>query len=134
MSKIVETTAQAIMIPNPYCVSEDALASKILGEMLEKRIMSAIVVDGQRIKGIVTSTDFVDAIADHEHGEWLVRTPLSEIMATALIYVKPTASVLEVAKKMHQSRVRHIIVMDVFEPIGIISHIEILTWWHSSHA
>lgn len=123
------TIVSEIMIHNPYAVADDQNALEVLTQMIERGVMSAVVMEGQRVSGIVTSTDYIDAIGDHAGGSWLKSVPVSAIMARNLVAVSPHSPVNEVATIMRRHRIRHVIVVEVFDAVGIISHAEILKWW-----
>jgi CBS domain-containing protein len=55
-----------IMTPNPVTVNEDAALPEIVRTMESRNVRRLPVVSGKRLVGIVTHTDFVQAIADFD--------------------------------------------------------------------
>jgi acetoin utilization protein AcuB len=57
-----------VMAPAPFCVSPDANLPAVLREMVAQKYGSAVVVEGERVVGMLTTIDTQDAFAD-----WLER-------------------------------------------------------------
>jgi acetoin utilization protein AcuB len=56
------------MVPGPFCVSPEANLHAVLREMVARKYGSAVVIEGDRVVGILTTVDTQDAFAD-----WLER-------------------------------------------------------------
>lgn len=57
-------TVGEIMTPHPVTIGEDAVLSEIVRTMERKSVKRLPVVNGERLVGMVTQTDFVQAFAD----------------------------------------------------------------------
>ncbi len=55
--KSEEITVRAAYSPNPYCVDVDTSIVKVLGQMVERHIGSALVLKKEKLVGIFTTTD-----------------------------------------------------------------------------
>ena len=51
------------MTPAPYAVAPDALLADVAREMAERKYGSAVVMDGDKVVGLFTSTDALSALA-----------------------------------------------------------------------
>ncbi|HEY2388911.1 MAG TPA: universal stress protein [Candidatus Binatia bacterium] len=59
MNVLAHTRVDAVMTPNPATVSPDAALADAAREMLQRRVRALPVVDGERLVGIVTSSDIL---------------------------------------------------------------------------
>lgn len=57
-------TVGEIMTPHPVTIGEDTMLSEIARIMEQKRVKRLPVMNGERLVGMVTQTDFVQAFAD----------------------------------------------------------------------
>lgn len=62
------------MSRDPYVVAPDVPLSKVARAMLERKIGSAVVVDGRRIAGLFTITDALQALVEALDGTYARRT------------------------------------------------------------
>jgi acetoin utilization protein AcuB len=59
-----ELAVEEAMTDEPYAVSPDAPLDEVCGEMAEKRIGSAVVVQNHKVVGIFTTVDVCRALAE----------------------------------------------------------------------
>jgi len=87
--------------------------------MAEKNIGALVLVEGERVVGIVSEHDYARKIV------LLARsskdTPLRDIMSTPVLYVRPDQSSEECMALMTENRLRHLPVMDGGRLIGLVS-------------
>lgn len=57
-------TVEVCMRPEPYAVPPDTDIREVAREMEQRRIGSAIVLDGEKVLGIFTTTDALRVLAD----------------------------------------------------------------------
>lgn len=57
-------TVEDAMTPDPYAPSPDTLLVEALRVMIERKIGSAVIMDGGQVVGIFTSTDAMRALVD----------------------------------------------------------------------
>ena len=87
--------------------------------MAEKNIGALLVLDGQRIAGIVTARDYARKIV--LLGRSSRETTVGDIMSSPVMYVRPDQSNEECMALMTDNRVRHLPVVDKGRLIGLIS-------------
>jgi CBS domain-containing protein len=87
--------------------------------MREEDIGSVIVMDSDRVHGILTDRDIViRALADGRDPE---DTEVGSICSTELQTIAPDASVQEAVELMRSKAVRRVIVLEGQTPVGILS-------------
>lgn len=59
-----EVTVEDAMTTNPYAVSPDTPLDEVAREMAERKIGSAVVMDGSTVIGVFTTTDALRALAE----------------------------------------------------------------------
>ena len=59
-----DITVTETMTANPYVISPDAMLSDVAREMVNRRIGSAVVVEGGEVVGIFTTTDALMAMQE----------------------------------------------------------------------
>lgn len=59
-----DITVSETMSANPYVIAPDAMLSEVTREMVNRRIGSAVVVEGGEVVGIFTTTDALMAMQD----------------------------------------------------------------------
>ena len=91
----------------------------LLSSLAQHNVGALIVVDGDRVLGIVSERDIVRRIA--EHGATLLDAPVSQIMTTSVLSCSSQDSVDSIAETMTERRVRHMPVIDDGELVGIVS-------------
>lgn len=94
-------------------------ASEALRVMAEHDIGALLIVDGERVVGIVTERDMVRKLAHPGHN--LATTPVSTIMTDRVLYVEPSQTIEECMALMTDKHLRHLPVIDGGRLIGIVS-------------
>ena len=88
-------------------------------QMADKNIGALLVVEHERVVGIVSERDFarkIVLVARSSSG-----TPVRDIMTSPVMYVRPEHSSEECMALMTKNRLRHLPVMDNDKLIGVIS-------------
>jgi acetoin utilization protein AcuB len=57
-------TVEEAMLPGTYVVSADAPLGSVAADMAELKVGSAVVLDGERVIGVLTAVDALRALAD----------------------------------------------------------------------
>jgi CBS domain-containing protein len=88
---------------------------------LRLRGVGALVVsaDGRRIEGILSERDIVRRLA--ERGEAIMHEPVSSAMTTEVVTCQPDDDLERLARRMTETRCRHLPVVVDDELVGIIS-------------
>lgn len=112
------TTVGEIMATALFSIDPTTTVAEAATVMGERRIGSALVMDGDRLLGIFTERDIVRALgqhfdaAGHEVLEWMTADPVS---------VAPGTSVEEALKLMLDRGFRHLPVSEGDRVLGVVS-------------
>ena len=87
--------------------------------MAEKNIGALLVLEEQKIVGIVTERDYARKIV--LMGRSSKETPVRDIMSSPVMYVRPDQTNEECMALMTENRLRHLPVVDQGKLIGLIS-------------
>jgi CBS domain-containing protein len=102
-----------------WSIAPDATVYEALTMMAEKNVGAVLVMEGNRLVGILSERDYARKIA--LHGKTSKDTLVREIMTERVMYVRPEQTAEECMALMTDKRVRHLPVMEGDEVIGIIS-------------
>ncbi len=117
------TTASDILKSKPqqgvHAIAPTASVFDALQLMASKGVGALLVMEGERVAGIVTERDYARKIAlmSRTSKETLVR----EIMTSEVMYVHPHQTSEECMALMTENRLRHLPVMDDGHLLGLIS-------------
>ena len=87
--------------------------------MADKNIGALLVMEADRIAGIVTERDYARKIVLMSRSS--KETPVREIMTSAVMYVRPGQTSDECMVLMTENRLRHLPVIDGDKLLGLIS-------------
>ena len=87
--------------------------------MAEKNIGALVVMQDEKIVGIITERDYARKIVLMARSS--KDTPVSDIMTSSAMYVSPTQRSEECMALMTENRVRHLLVVDGGKLAGLIS-------------
>jgi CBS domain-containing protein len=87
--------------------------------MAEKNIGGLVVMEGERVVGIITERDYARKIALKARSSR--ETPVRDIMTAPVMYVRPDQTSQECMALMTGNRLRHLPVLDRGKLIGLIS-------------
>lgn len=91
----------------------------LLEELARHNIGAMVVLDGDRLVGIVSERDVVRRL--NERGAALLNVPVEEIMTTDVVTCGPDETVDRLAAIMTERRIRHMPVVSGGELVGIVS-------------
>jgi CBS domain-containing protein len=112
------TTVAEIMATALFSIDPTTTVAEAATVMGERRIGSALVMDGDRLLGIFTERDIVRALgqhfdaAGHEVAEWMTPDPVS---------VSPSTPVDDALKLMLDRGFRHLPVAEGERVLGVVS-------------
>ncbi len=86
--------------------------------MSERSVGCAVAIEKEKVAGIITERDLLHAIAREQN---IDDTPVSEIMTREVVSGESGWDLLKAIKTMTDGGFRHLLVMDMDEPIGIVS-------------
>lgn len=102
-----------------WTIHPDANVFQALGLMAEKGIGSLVVMENDRIVGLITEHDYARKII--LKGRSSQDTHVRDIMATNVLYIQGRQTVHEAMAVMTDKRIRHLPVMEANKLVGIIS-------------
>ncbi|MFN0040948.1 MAG: CBS domain-containing protein [Burkholderiales bacterium] len=100
-------------------VRPDSTVLDALRVMAEKEIGAVLVLEGDRLAGILSERDYARKVV--LEGKSSKDTPVSEIMTSKLVCIQPDQSVEECMGIMTDKRIRHLPVLDHKKVVGVIS-------------
>lgn len=86
--------------------------------MTDRGVGCAVVVENEKVAGIVTERDILRAIANDQKMD---DTKVEEIMTRDVVSGAPGWDILRAAKAMTEGGFRHLLVMEMDDPVGIVS-------------
>jgi CBS domain-containing protein len=113
------TTARDIMSSKIVMIESNVSAVEIAKIMDKNKVSSVIITKDQLPIGIVTERDLVSKIVAQNKKPSEMKT--IDITTTPLVVVSPLTPADEVAEKMVDKKIRRIVVMDMDQPLGIIT-------------
>ena len=118
----MKTAAQILKSKPEQIVHAIAPAASVFDAvklMAEKNIGALLVMEGERILGIVTERDYARKII--LMGRASKETPVTDIMTSEVMFVRPNHTSEECMALMTENRVRHLPVVDNGKLVGLIS-------------
>jgi len=114
------TTVQEVMTKHVVCMQVETALDKAAATMRDQGIGDVVVVDGDRVVGLVTDRDIVvRAVAD---GREPTNTTLGSVVSRDLVAVRPDDTAQEAALLMRDRAVRRVLVLDEEDGlVGILS-------------
>ena len=105
--------------PDVWSMAPDAMVYDALKLMAEKNVGAVLVMDANRIVGILSERDYARKVI--LHGKSSKDTPVREIMTERVVYVRPQQTAEECMALMTDKRVRHLPVLEDDQVVGVIS-------------
>lgn len=102
-----------------HSISSDATVYDALKMMSEKEIGALVVMEGEKVAGIISERDYARKII--LKGKTSKDTLVREVMSSHVIHVRPENTVEECMILMTGKHVRHLPVFDKGAFVGIIS-------------
>ena len=102
-----------------YSVTPTATVYEALGVMAEKRIGAVLVLDGNRLVGILSERDYARQVV--LKGKTSKDTPVRDIMTSNVFCVSPDRTMEECMAIMTERRCRHLPVLIDGQVRGILS-------------
>jgi CBS domain-containing protein len=118
----MQTVAQILQSKKnqPVCnIAPAALVVDAVKLMAEKGIGALLVMDGEKIVGIITERDYARKVV--LMGRSSHDTAVKDIMTSSVMYVSPDHTNEQCMALMTENRLRHLPVIDAGKLIGIIS-------------
>ena len=124
-------TVADIMQAEVRVVTSDTPVSEVVVSLADAQVTGLPVVDARnRVIGVVSSTDLIDAQAETRSAEerqvLLEHTPVRDIMTPRPLMIESTAEVQEAARHMLYTEVRRLFVEENGVLVGVISQTDIV--------
>jgi len=113
-----------VMVSDPVTVSPNTSVREIAKIMKEKNIGSVIVVENDRMVGIVTEEDLIRRVL--AEGKDPERTQAADVMTRPVVYVSPDTELKEAALLMARLGIGHLPVLEGNRVVGIIAEYDIV--------
>lgn len=104
---------------NVYSIAPDQTVYEAIAKMDELNIGALLVVNNQRLKGIISERDYRSKVI--LKGRSSKSTDVSEIMTEDVYYVSPADSVNNCMSIMTEKKIRHLPVMEGDDIVGVVS-------------
>lgn len=115
--------ARDLAVRQPVTIRADATLSEAAALMDEKAVGALLVVDGQRLVGIVTDRDLaVRALARHAPLDGRV----DSVMTTDVVSLPPDVDVREAFKVMRSHALRRLPLLEGGRPVGMVTTDDLL--------
>lgn len=102
-----------------FSLATSAMAREAARGMSERNVNSVLVTAGERLVGIITSTDLVRKVMSA--GLDPDTTPVGEVMTPDPQTAAPGSSAIEALHRMHDGHFRHLPVVDNGKIVGVVS-------------
>src|SRR5438128_1177889 len=102
-----------------YSIRPDAKVIEALQLMAQKDVGALLVMDGERLAGIISERDYARKVI--LQGRSSHDVPVREIMTADVVRVEPARTVEECMSLMTQRRIRHLPVCEGDQLIGLVS-------------
>ena len=104
---------------NVWTIDPEALVIDALKLMAEKRVGALLVVEGEKLVGVLSERDYARKV--ELHGQSASNTRVKEIMTREVLYVRPDQTVADCMALMTTRRVRHLPVFSGDQLAGIVT-------------
>jgi len=109
-----------------WTISPDKIVFEAIQVMAEKNVGALLVMDGDRLAGIISERDYTRKIAIK--GKSSRDTKVQDIISSPAISANPASTVEECMRLMTDNRVRHLPVLDGSKVIGVVSIGDLVNW------
>lgn len=114
VSQILRTKGDSVFTTEP---------SEQVGEVAKllhaRRIGALVIMEADRVVGIVSERDVVRALA--EHGASALQRPVSDFMTSNVLFADPGETVDKMLERMSDRRIRHLPVCRLGRLVGMLS-------------
>ena len=121
VSQILRTKGDAV-----FTVKPTETVAQVASLLTSRRVGALVVLDADRVVGIVSERDLVRAVA--EKGAEALKRPVSEFMTADVLYAQPGETVDSLLSRMTDRRIRHLPVCKNDRLVGIVSIGDLVKW------
>jgi len=114
VSQILRSKGDLVFTARP-----DETVGEVAGLLNTRKVGALVVLDAERVVGIVSERDIVRAVA--EGGAEALSRPVSSCMTKDVLYAEPGETVDQLLSRMTDRRIRHLPVCRNERLVGIVS-------------
>lgn len=114
VSQILRSKGDLVFTARP-----DETVGEVAGLLNTRKVGALVVLDAERVVGIVSERDIVRALADG--GAEALSRPVSSCMTKDVLYAEPGETVDQLLSRMTDRRIRHLPVCRNERLVGIVS-------------
>jgi CBS domain-containing protein len=107
-----------VAIRHLVTVSPDSSLRRAAQVMTDRGVGAAVVVGSEHVVGIITERDLLHAVAGKRNVD---ETKIEDVMTRDVISGAPGWDILRAVHTMTQGGFRHLLVMEMNDPVGIVS-------------
>jgi len=116
---ISEIKSEAVMRSPPVMVSTSDPASKVIGNMLKNDVGCVLVVEDNKLVGLITEKDILDRVTMAQRDS--EKTYAKEIMSTSVVTIEADRPLIEALKTMRDKGIRRVAVVKEGSPVGVLT-------------
>ena len=109
-----------------FTVAPSETIAAVASLLHSRRVGALIVLDAERVAGIVSERDVVRGLA--EHGAAALGQPVASIMTRDVLFADPGETVDSLLTRMTDRRIRHLPVCQKDRLVGIVSIGDLVKW------
>jgi len=102
-----------------FTMAPDAALSEVVAELAKRKIGAVLIMDGDRLAGILSERDVVRVLA--AQGAGALQATASTVMTSAVETCGMDDLIDDVMERMTRSRFRHMPVVDAGTLVGLVS-------------
>lgn len=121
VSQILRTKGDSV-----FTITPSETVAVVAGHLHAKGVGALIVLENERVAGIVSERDIVRAIA--AHGAGVLSRPVSDFMTANVLTAEPGETVDSLLTRMTDRRIRHLPVCKNDRLVGIVSIGDLVKW------
>ena|SRR5689334_22625748 len=121
VSQILRTKGDQV-----FTIKPADLVGAVAELLHSKRVGALIVVEKDKVAGIVSERDVVRAVASH--GAAALTRPVSDFMTANVLFADPGETVDALLSRMTDRRIRHLPVCKGDKLVGIVSIGDLVKW------
>ena len=121
VSQILRTKGDSV-----FTIKPGDLIGAVAEFLLSKRVGALVVLEGDKVAGIVSERDVVRAVATQ--GSAALKRPVSEFMTSNVLTAAPGETIDALLSRMSDRRIRHLPVCQGGRLVGIVSIGDLVKW------
>jgi CBS domain-containing protein len=116
--RVRDVASSAVVVVGPEHTVRDAARM-----MAQHHVGSAVVTDAEQLAGILTERDVLKQVA---RGSDVDNTTVADMMTRDVVTVGPDWDLIEAAEEMARRRIRHLVVFEGGQLLGVLSVRDVL--------